>query len=352
MPRSGPTGNPTGGPKGTANGAPYHNPLRHVTNLTPERVDQGVDYSGNGPVYALGPGKVVRADAAGSGWPGGGFIAYQLTEGPDAGHYVYVAENVTPNVQVGDNVNWTTQVGTMHGGIETGWAAPPPNLGQALAYVSGQACQGSDPGCRPTPLGDNFNNLMVSLGAPAGTGGDASAGGGFVNASSNPDCLIAFPGLQVAGPLGIGNANLGGGCLLSKSQARAIAGASLLMIGGVGAFLGIALATRREQTKIAANLGVPGVSSPPESRTEKKGDQARQEQAAKRAARVTEGSKTGPAARSESPGNPVANRTGRTQQGTRTPPRTGGRTQQGSQRKAPPKKKSAAKKSTTSKKST
>ena len=43
--------------------SPYVNPLRAVTGLVQERVDQGVDYDANAgsPIYALGDGVVVLA---------------------------------------------------------------------------------------------------------------------------------------------------------------------------------------------------------------------------------------------------------------------------------------------------
>ena len=37
----------------------YVNPLRGINGLTPERIDQGVDYSGYGPIYAIGDGVVL-----------------------------------------------------------------------------------------------------------------------------------------------------------------------------------------------------------------------------------------------------------------------------------------------------
>src|SRR5262249_48456778 len=53
---------------GMATGATgnYDNPLRSVMGLTPERVDEGVDYAGSGPIYALGDAVVMST--AGS-WP-------------------------------------------------------------------------------------------------------------------------------------------------------------------------------------------------------------------------------------------------------------------------------------------
>jgi len=62
----------------------YVNPLRSVSGLVPERIDEGVDFGGTGPVYALGDAVVTNA-GQNAGWPGGGWITYQLTDGPDQG---------------------------------------------------------------------------------------------------------------------------------------------------------------------------------------------------------------------------------------------------------------------------
>ena len=106
-------------------GHPYENPLREISGLVPERVDMGVDFAGTGPVYAIGSGVVIQAKACCSGWPGGGWITYQLTDGPAVGEVVYFAEDVTPSVQPGQIVTPGTVIGHMYNGgsgIETGWA--------------------------------------------------------------------------------------------------------------------------------------------------------------------------------------------------------------------------------------
>ena len=103
----------------------YRNPVRDVSGLNPERIDMGVDFGGSGPVYALGNAVITNASGNTAGWPGGGWITYKLTDGPDAGLMVYLAEDVTPTVQVGQHVSSATVIGTMFGGgdgIETGWA--------------------------------------------------------------------------------------------------------------------------------------------------------------------------------------------------------------------------------------
>ena len=136
---------------------PYRNPLRGA-GVTPGRIDQGVDFTGLGPVYALGAGRVVSV--RNSGWPGGAFVAYRLSGGPDAGWYVYAAEDINPSVRVGQKVGPSTRLGTIAGSIETGWAAPPPHVGESLARLSGQ-WNSSQPA---TADGISFRNLLESLG--------------------------------------------------------------------------------------------------------------------------------------------------------------------------------------------
>jgi hypothetical protein len=94
----------------------YLNPLRAITDLIPQRVDMGVDFAGAGPVYALGDAVITNAEGDNAGWPGGGWITYQLTDGPAAGLMVYVAEDVLPVVQVGEVVD-----GYRRDGQRRGW---------------------------------------------------------------------------------------------------------------------------------------------------------------------------------------------------------------------------------------
>ncbi len=146
----------------------YQNPLRAVSGLTPERVDQGVDYSGSGPIYALGDGVVLNL--TNPGWPGGAFITYQLTDGPAAGDIIYVAENVVPRVEMGQLVNSDTVVGTLvdaYPNLETGWADPPGN-GESLARADGQWSTLAETNSYPTAYGANFSALLTMLGAPGG----------------------------------------------------------------------------------------------------------------------------------------------------------------------------------------
>jgi hypothetical protein len=146
----------------------YRNPLRAISGLVPERVDQGVDYAGGGPIYAIGDGVVINT--LNSGWPGGAFISYRLLDGPAQGDVVFVAENVKPLVAVGQVVNSSTVLGDLinqYPNLETGWA-DPPGYGDTLAYAAGQWSSYDDSHSIPTAYGENFSQLLAALGAPSG----------------------------------------------------------------------------------------------------------------------------------------------------------------------------------------
>jgi hypothetical protein len=158
-----------------AAGGPYSNPLRAVTDLVPERVDMGVDFGGSGPVYPIGDAVITNATGNSPGWPGGGWITYRLTDGPDAGLVVYVAEDVQPTVAVGEAVTPSTVIGNMYNGadgIETGWAMPDSASSESEMPEAGGIGGG---GPFPTMVGLSFENLLRSLGVPASS--DAGSSG-------------------------------------------------------------------------------------------------------------------------------------------------------------------------------
>jgi murein DD-endopeptidase MepM/ murein hydrolase activator NlpD len=141
----------------------YANPLRAISALSPERIDQGVDFSGFGPIYAIGDGVVLNTYNA--GWPGGTIIIYQLTDGPASGLFVYAAEDIDPEVSIGETVTPNTVLGQMYegsSGIETGWADGSA-LGESMASEYGQFS-----GANSTAFGANFSELLESVGAPGG----------------------------------------------------------------------------------------------------------------------------------------------------------------------------------------
>ena len=162
----------------------YLDPLRAVAGLVPERIDDGVDFSGTGPVYPLGDAVVTNA-GYNWGWPGGGWITYRLTNGPAAGLMVYLAEDVTPTVQRGQRVTPMTVIANMFNGgdgIETGWAQPTGASAESELAVAG-GIGGYGP--FPTMVGANFDELLQMLGVPAAPNAGAVAYGilpaGYLN---------------------------------------------------------------------------------------------------------------------------------------------------------------------------
>ena len=140
----------------------YLNPLRGLTSLVPQEIDQGVDYCGSGPIYAIGDGVVKNVYS--NQWPSGVFISYQLSAGPAKGRFVYVAENVTPDVTIGETLTPSTEVGVLHDAktcLETGWADPPASPERAMGHVEYN-------GKNSTAYGLNFSALLQKLGARPG----------------------------------------------------------------------------------------------------------------------------------------------------------------------------------------
>jgi hypothetical protein len=157
----------------------YVNPLRAVAGLQPSRIDMGVDYSGSGPIQALGRAKVVLATDRLAGpegcWgttcvpPPGDMIVYRLLDGPYAGKYVYVVEHITITVKAGQTVRAGERIAILHQGspnLEIGWASG--HGAETLAAARGHKCSCTDPGGWSSIEGRNFNDLLVWLGAPSG----------------------------------------------------------------------------------------------------------------------------------------------------------------------------------------
>jgi murein DD-endopeptidase MepM/ murein hydrolase activator NlpD len=150
-------------PAGSVNG--LVNPLQKISNLQKGRVDQGVDYSGSGPVLAMGSGKVLST--TNSGWPGGTFIVIKLDKYPDK--YVYVAENCQDiKVHYSQHVNAGDELCTLVNAfpnLEIGWA-DGTRIGEAIAH---DVWVGNDDPAYFTAYGKNFSQLLQKLGAPPGT---------------------------------------------------------------------------------------------------------------------------------------------------------------------------------------
>ncbi len=138
----------------------YANPYRSVALLRFAGVDQGVDYSGQGAVYAIGPARVTVVSTT-SGWPGGGAVSYTFTAGEKAGQAVYFVENITPHVRAGQLVDHTTIIATMHNSYpytESGWAHPGTVDPLARLHPNPHS---------PKPEGYDFQRFLSSLGVPS-----------------------------------------------------------------------------------------------------------------------------------------------------------------------------------------
>lgn len=146
--------------------AEYANPLAGA-NVTPERIDQGVDYAGTGTLGAIARGVVTQVAGPGSsGWPGS-FIRYKITDSnsPLFGQEVFYAEGVTPLAKVGQTLNPGDAVAKLipgwKTGIEIGFASGAGTSSYASAH--GGYTEGDY-----TAAGAAFSNLIGLLGGPPG----------------------------------------------------------------------------------------------------------------------------------------------------------------------------------------
>ena len=163
----------------------YVNPFSRSTGLVAERIDMGVDYSGRGPILALGDAKVTYATTDDAGWAycgAAGAITLQLVDGPDQGRDVYIAEGIAPTVTTGDTVSAGQTIAEFAGAgcIEIGWSAVADGV-EPEAAALGQAAKGpnEDPGENRSYCGNSMSEFLASLGAPPGlTGGKPIVGDG------------------------------------------------------------------------------------------------------------------------------------------------------------------------------
>ncbi|HET7120309.1 MAG TPA: hypothetical protein VFI17_03535 [Solirubrobacterales bacterium] len=89
-----------------------------ASGATTGRIDQGQDFGGTGPIYAIGNARITSLGAP--GWPGGRGILYQLLDGSRRGQYVFVYEGVRPSVRVGQVVGAGQRIGSLIPGSSTG----------------------------------------------------------------------------------------------------------------------------------------------------------------------------------------------------------------------------------------
>jgi hypothetical protein len=206
----------------------YVNPFT-VGQWLPARTDQGVDWLPVtvSPVLAIGNAVVTYSGTAGTGWPAGAFLAYQLTDGPAAGHYVYVAEHLTNLLPVGATVTAGQQLATALPGYpwtEWGWAAPS---GPSPAVPYNGAADGT-----ATAGGKAFARFLEALGVKPlddpGPGSIFPEGGtaGLVGVMSTAGCVNGASGgsgASGATPAGFAQAVISGlGVAANTSNVAAV----------------------------------------------------------------------------------------------------------------------------------
>jgi hypothetical protein len=91
-------------------------------SATTGRIDQGVDFTGTGPIAAVGDAEILTTGAP--GWPEGGGVLYKLLSGERAGQIIFVYEGVEATVHAGQHVAAGDQIATFvpGGSIEMGFA--------------------------------------------------------------------------------------------------------------------------------------------------------------------------------------------------------------------------------------
>lgn len=150
------------------------NPFRDLKNSGVSRLDGGYDYggpSGEGPIYAACPAKIILVRTSGSGWPGlgtssgGAYIKYQMTAGKAKDLYMFISEDCTPKVKEGDTVDTSTPIcyykdqGTQ---LETGWASG----GGGTGYVEWSDYNSHGGGNWASNSGVDVDQFLQSLGLP------------------------------------------------------------------------------------------------------------------------------------------------------------------------------------------
>jgi hypothetical protein len=145
-------------PTGALAAAPYQNPFAGDTYLV-GRTDMGVDVclDRHDPIRAVGNGVVTGV--INDWFDGEPYLWYQLTSGPQAGSYVYVAEQINHLAHVGQRLRAGQPVarfarrGTC---VETGWSTSD-------GWTVAQTTTGYSEG-QVTKAGVSFAQFLIGLG--------------------------------------------------------------------------------------------------------------------------------------------------------------------------------------------
>ncbi len=122
------------------------------------RIDQGVDFTGTGPIAAVGDAEILATGAP--GWPEGGGVLYKLLGGSRAGQIIFVYEGVDATVHPGQHVSAGDQIATFRqgGSIEMGFADASGNPLSHGEYVEG----------KETQWGKEMASFLTSIGGASG----------------------------------------------------------------------------------------------------------------------------------------------------------------------------------------
>jgi hypothetical protein len=158
---SSPAGASTGGTGRTHDHRGYVNPFKPA-RWYEGRIDMGVDYvpRRKHAVVAIGDAKILGSDSH-SGWPGGHFIWYKLTDGDHRGDIIYVAERLKRLAHRGKRVDAGQRIATAlpsSSGLEIGWANRRGEARAAPCYREGMK----------THSGREMARFLKSLGAKTG----------------------------------------------------------------------------------------------------------------------------------------------------------------------------------------
>jgi murein DD-endopeptidase MepM/ murein hydrolase activator NlpD len=127
-------------------------------SATTGRIDEGVDFTGIGPIVAVGDAEIISVGAP--GWPEGGGVLYKLLSGSRAGQIIFVYEGVDATVHAGQHVAAGDQIATFRpgGSIEMGFANADGVPLSHDEYVEG----------KETQWGKEMAAFLASIGGASG----------------------------------------------------------------------------------------------------------------------------------------------------------------------------------------
>lgn len=164
-------------------------------------VDQGVDFRGKGKIPALGSGVVTDVGTSsiieGGQYP---YVIYKLTSGPNAGKFIYVAENFAPSVRVGQKLTLGQSIGKALGTypyIELGWNQSEKGWNPAAPL-------GANPHAATGPGSDMLDFLRTLTGTEIGGQNPPTGSSGGANPlAAGVGCIV--PAMVIGSFLGLGS---------------------------------------------------------------------------------------------------------------------------------------------------